>query len=71
MEELEIYYNNKKLVNDEFLKPSETQIHKDAKMLMKSLLDFKTIVEEEKSDRMREIESEKGEENKRKRERKK
>jgi len=26
MEELEIYYNNKKLVNDEFLKPSETQI---------------------------------------------
>jgi phosphatidylethanolamine-binding protein (PEBP) family uncharacterized protein len=26
MEELEIYYNNKKIVNDEFLKPSETQI---------------------------------------------
>ena len=26
MEELEIYYNNKKLKNDEFLKPSETQI---------------------------------------------
>jgi len=26
MEELEIYYNNKKLVNDEFLKPSETQV---------------------------------------------
>ena len=26
MEELEIYYNNKKLVNDDFLKPSETQI---------------------------------------------
>ena len=26
MEELEIYYNNKKLVNDEFLKQSETQI---------------------------------------------
>jgi len=25
MEELEIYYNNKKLVNNEFLKPSETQ----------------------------------------------
>jgi phosphatidylethanolamine-binding protein (PEBP) family uncharacterized protein len=26
MEELEIYYNNKKIVNDEFLKPGETQI---------------------------------------------
>ena len=26
MEELEIYYNNKKLVNGDFLKPSETQI---------------------------------------------
>ena len=26
MEELEIYYNNKKLVNDDFLKPSETQV---------------------------------------------
>ena len=26
MEELEIYYNNKKLVNDHFLKPAETQI---------------------------------------------
>ena len=26
MEELEIYYNNKKLINDYFLKPSETQI---------------------------------------------
>ena len=26
MEELEIYYNNKKIVNDDFLKPSETQI---------------------------------------------
>jgi phosphatidylethanolamine-binding protein (PEBP) family uncharacterized protein len=26
MEELEIYYNNKKLVNNEFLKPSETQV---------------------------------------------
>ncbi len=25
MEELEIYYNNKKIVNDEFLKPSKTQ----------------------------------------------
>ena len=26
MEELEVYYNNKKLVNNEFLKSSETQI---------------------------------------------
>ena len=26
MEELEIYYNNKKLINDHFLKPGETQI---------------------------------------------
>jgi phosphatidylethanolamine-binding protein (PEBP) family uncharacterized protein len=26
MKELEIYYNNKKLVNNEFLKPSETQV---------------------------------------------
>ena len=26
MEELEIYYNNKKLLNDDFLKPSETQV---------------------------------------------
>ena len=26
MEELEIYYNNKKLVNNEFIKPSETQV---------------------------------------------
>jgi phosphatidylethanolamine-binding protein (PEBP) family uncharacterized protein len=26
MEELEIYYNNKKIVNDVFLKPSQTQV---------------------------------------------
>ena len=26
MEELEIYYNNKKIANDDFLKPSKTQI---------------------------------------------
>jgi phosphatidylethanolamine-binding protein (PEBP) family uncharacterized protein len=31
MEELEIYYNNKKLVNDDFLKPSETQVEPKVK----------------------------------------
>ena len=36
MEELEIYYNNKKLVNDEFLKPSETQVEPKIKYNFKS-----------------------------------
>jgi phosphatidylethanolamine-binding protein (PEBP) family uncharacterized protein len=31
MKEIEIYYNNKKLVNNEFLKPSETQIKPELK----------------------------------------
>ena len=31
MKEIEIYYNNKKLVNNEFLKPSETQIKPEIK----------------------------------------
>ena len=36
MEELEIYYNNKKIRNDEFLKPSETQIEPKIKYNFKS-----------------------------------
>jgi len=36
MEELEIYYNNKKIINDEFLKPSETQIEPKIKYNFKS-----------------------------------
>ena len=36
MEELEIYYNNKKLVNDEFIKPSETQVEPKIKYNFKS-----------------------------------
>lgn len=35
MEELEIYYNNKKLVNNDFLKPSETQVEPKIKVNLK------------------------------------
>jgi phosphatidylethanolamine-binding protein (PEBP) family uncharacterized protein len=33
---MEIYYNNKKIVNDEFLKPSETQIKPEIKFNLNS-----------------------------------
>jgi phosphatidylethanolamine-binding protein (PEBP) family uncharacterized protein len=36
MEELEVYYNNKRIKNDEFLKPSETQIKPKIKFNFKS-----------------------------------
>jgi phosphatidylethanolamine-binding protein (PEBP) family uncharacterized protein len=35
MKELEIYYNNKKIFNNEFLKPNETQIEPKIKYLYK------------------------------------
>ena len=31
MSKIELYYNNRKVLNDEFLKPSETQIQPELK----------------------------------------